>query len=133
MKAFSTSDMLSNEHACPAFACPLISKNNKAAPQTVRAFQAQHGPENRFNNRMSPAQHPSPTFYQIKKTPSLTSSCSSTSWAFQVQRRHENPSHYSYRASRGSGGAYRWVFLIVFLSFCFGFLVADIIYHLPLR
>jgi len=54
----------------------------------------------------------------------------SSSWAFQVQRRPENRPHYSYRASRGSGNAYGWVFLIVFLSFSFGFLVADVIYHL---
>jgi len=124
VKAFPTSDMLSDKHACPAFACPAFSHVNKAPAQSVRAFHAQHGTENRFHNRVSPDERAYPTFYLIKKTPP------STSWAFQVQRRSENRFHYSYRASRGSGGAYRWVLLIVFLSFIFGFLVADIIFHL---
>ena len=121
VKAFSTSDLLSDEHACPAFSCPLISKTNKPPAQSVHAFQAQHGPENRFHNRMSPSERSCPTFYEIKKTPP------STSWAFKVHRRPENRSRYIYCSSQGSEGAYRWVALIVLLSFGAGFLLADIV------
>ena len=97
---------------------------NKASAPPAVGFQAQRGPESRFHNRMSSGEGTGPTFYQIKKTPP------STSWNFQVHRRPENRSHYSYRASGSSDSAYGWVLLIVFLSFSFGFLVADVIYHL---
>ena len=51
----------------------------------------------------------------------------STAWAFQLQRRYESHAHYRHQAPQATDGGYRWIALIVFLSFGAGVLVADIV------
>jgi len=62
-----------------------------------------------------------PAFYSTKKTPMYNS------WAFQLQRRCESRYHYKYQAPEDTGGAYRWIALVVLLSFGAGFLLAGIV------
>ena len=53
----------------------------------------------------------------------------SSAWAFQLHRRYESRYDYRYRTPEDSAGAYRWIALIVLLSFGAGVLVADIVLH----
>jgi len=76
---------------------------------------------NTFRRDDWPAYPTYPVFYSVKKTPM------STAWAFQLHRRYESRYDYKYRTPEDSGGAYRWIALIVLLSFGAGVLVADIV------
>jgi hypothetical protein len=63
-----------------------------------------------------------PAFHRTKKTPM------SSDWAFQLSRRYESRSQYSYRTrDEDSGGAYGWAALVVLLSFSAGSLLSAIV------
>lgn len=61
-----------------------------------------------------------PAFHRTKKTPM------SSDWAFQLRRRHESRSHLGDRTAKAQlpDGTYRWVVLVILLSFGAAILIA---------
>lgn len=53
----------------------------------------------------------------------------STSWAFQLSRRHESRPRFRYQAPQKSESAYRWMALIILLSFGAGVFLTDLFFR----